>query len=204
LASIFFVEPRGSVLITDLEHQVGLALYLLVGLIVTMLMESLRRGRLRTEKAYADLAAANIALQKEIAERKQAERWLMESEERFRSYFEQGLVGMAILSPKKDWIEVNERLTEILGYRGLEFPAASWCELTHEADREEENRYFQRIEEGIVSGFTMDKRLLRKDGRTITASVWVRALKDTEDVQKGFLVLVQDISDRKKSETAAS
>ena len=148
----------------------------------------------------AELADANKMLQKEIAERKRAERWLLESEERFRSYFEQGLVGMAILSPKRDWIEVNGRLSKMLGYQELEIPLASWTELTHEADREAEDRYFQRIGEGLVSGFTLDKRFLRKDGKIVTASVWVRALRDAEGVLKGILVLVQDISDRKKAE----
>jgi PAS domain S-box-containing protein len=197
LATIFFIEPRNSIMIFDLEHQVGLVLYLCVGLVVTFLTESLRAGRRRTEIARAELATTNAALQKEIAERKQAERWLLESEERFRSYFEQGLVGMAILSPKKDWIEVNGRLSRILGYQELELPSVSWMELTHEADRDADERNFQHIEEGLVSGFTLDKRFLRKDGKIVMASVWVRAMKDTDGKLKGLLVLVQDISDRK-------
>jgi PAS domain S-box-containing protein len=203
LACYLFIEPRNSFLIFDLEHQVGLGLYLFVGLVVTLLTESLRAGRRRTELARAELADANNTMQKEIAERKRAERWLLESEERFRSYFEQGLVGMAILSPNRDWIEVNGRLSKILGYQELEIPSASWMELTHEADREAEDRYFQRIGEGLVSGFTLDKRLLRKDGKIVTASVWVRSLRDAEGTLKGILVLVQDISDRKKAEEEA-
>ena len=149
-------------------------LYLVVGIVVIWLTESLRIGRHRTEAARNALSTANTVLQKEIAERKQAERWLLESEERFRSYFEQGLVGMAILSPNRDWIEVNGRLSKMLGYQELEIPSASWMELTHESDREMEERHLQRIEEGLVSGFTMDKRFLRKDGKILTASVWAR------------------------------
>ena len=37
----------------------------------------------------------------------------------------------------------------------------------YEADREAEDRYFQRIGEGLVSGFTLDKRFLCKDGKSI-------------------------------------
>jgi PAS domain S-box-containing protein len=203
LASYLFVEPRRSLMISNLEHQVGMLLFLLVGIVVSLLTESLREGRRRMEAARADLAAANNALQKEITERKQAERWLLESEERFRSYFEQGLVGMAILSPQRDWIEVNERLSRMLGYQELELPAATWRELTPPADRDAEERYFQRIEEGLVSGFTLDKRFLCKGGKIITASVWARALRDAEGTLKGVLVLVQDISVRKKAEDEA-
>ena len=123
LAGYLFVEPRGSLLIYDLEHQVSLGLYLFVGVVVALLSESLHASRRRTEAAHAELKAAhaeladaNRGLQKEIAEREQAEQWLLESEQRFRGYFEQGLIGMAMLSADKDWIEVNHRLCQMLGY----------------------------------------------------------------------------------------
>ena len=125
----------------------------------------------------------------------------MESEERFRSYFEQALVGMAILSPNRDWIEVNGRLSQMLGYQELEIPWASWTELTHEADREAEDRYFQRIGEGLVSGFTLDKRFLRKDGKIVTASVWVRSLRDAEGVSRGFWFLFKTFPTEKRPKT---
>ena len=107
LADYLFIEPRGSLLIHDLEHQVSLGLYVFVGIVVALLSESLHASRRRTESARAELADANRGLQEEIAERQRAERWLLESEQRFRGYFEQALVGMAMLSADRDWIEVN-------------------------------------------------------------------------------------------------
>src|SRR5882672_164707 len=38
------------------------------------------------------------------------------AEQRFRSYFELGLIGMAITSPTKGCIEVNDEICRILGY----------------------------------------------------------------------------------------
>ncbi|NJK37555.1 MAG: PAS domain S-box protein [Oscillatoriales cyanobacterium RM2_1_1] len=46
-------------------------------------------------------------------------------QERFRHYFEQSLIGMAITSSKKGWIEVNDNLCEICGY-----PRAELIQLT--------------------------------------------------------------------------
>ena len=109
LAAYLFIEPRGSFPIHDLEHQVSLGLYVVVGIVVALFSESLHASRRRTEAARAELADANRGLEKEIDERQQAEQWLLESEQRFRGYFEQGLVGMAMLSAGKDWIEANRR-----------------------------------------------------------------------------------------------
>ena len=49
LASYLFIEPRGSLVIHDLEHQVSLGLYLVVGVVVALLSESLHANRRRTE-----------------------------------------------------------------------------------------------------------------------------------------------------------
>ena len=50
--------------------------------------------------------------------------------ERFRRYFEFGLVGMAITSPAREWIEVNDELCRMLGYERSELLHKSWNELT--------------------------------------------------------------------------
>ena len=87
------------------------------------------------------------ALQNEIADRRQAEQWLLESEQRFRGYFEQGLVGMAILSADRAWVEVNGRLCRMLGYTEDELLLKTWKELTHPDDLAADESQFQRLVE---------------------------------------------------------
>ena len=70
----------------------------------------------RVKERTAELATANEQLQCEGEERQLAVRTLEQSERRFRNYFEQGLIGMAVSSVDKRWLEVNDRLCEILGY----------------------------------------------------------------------------------------
>ena len=57
-----------------------------------------------------------LGVVEDIDDRKRAEEALRQSERRFRNYFEQGLIGMAVTSVDKRWLEVNDRLCEILGY----------------------------------------------------------------------------------------
>lgn len=146
----------------------------------------------RVAERTAQLAQTNRELQEEVAERRQAEMWLLRSEQRFRSYFEQGLIGMAILSPDKEWEEVNARLGDMLGYSEEELVAKSWAEITHPDDRAHDEAQFDRTRAGILHGFSLDRRFLHKDGRTINATLSVKCLRGSDGKVDCLVVLVQD------------
>jgi len=63
----------------------------------------------------------SVSSSRDITDRKKSEKLLKESEQRFRSYFEMSLIGMAITSVEKGWIDANDKLCEILGYSLDEF-----------------------------------------------------------------------------------
>ncbi len=143
-----------------------------------------------------ELAETNEKLKSEIAERAQAEQWLIESEQRFRGSFEQGLVGMAILSARQEWVEVNQRLCKMLGYREEELLVTSWDELTHPDDRSVVQMEFGRLMTGNARGFVADTRLVRKDGRIIASGLSAQCLKKADGTLDSILVMVQDMGDR--------
>ena len=189
LADCLFIEPHRSLFVSNLEYQVGLGLYVVVGIVVAVLSESLHASRRRTEMARAELVAANRELQKEIAEREKAERWLLESEQRFRGYFEQGLVGMAMLSAEKDWIEANHRICQMLGYSEQELMSKKWADLVHPDDRAEEDCHFKQMLGGLVRGYVTDQRFVCKDGKVLDASVSVQCLRKPDGAVDCVLVL---------------
>lgn len=71
---------------------------------------------------FTDLYARHAA---DLVERNRAEAALRASEERFRRYFDLGLIGMALTAPGKGCIEVNDELCRILGYTREEPALAS-------------------------------------------------------------------------------
>ena len=147
----------------------------------------------RVAERTAELAEANRSLESEIVDRKQAEEWLLESEQRFRGYFEQGLVGMAILTAQSDWIEVNGRLCRMLGYTEAELLLKDWQELTHPENRPDDEARFQPLLKGLVHGFVSDTQLVRKDGTILTVGLSTQCLKKPDGTIDCILVLVQDM-----------
>jgi PAS domain S-box-containing protein len=144
-------------------------------------------------------AIAMIGVSQDITERKRAEEILRRSEERFRRYFDLGLIGMAITSPSKGCLEVNDKLCELLGYSREELLQMSWVEFTHPDDREADLANFNRVIDGEIDGYSMDKRFLRKDGGTIDTTLAVRCVRTAEGAVDFLIALIQDITERKRA-----
>ena len=168
--------------------------------------EDLRRSRqeltVRVLEATQKLRWSNTNLRREILRRKQTEKSLRESEDRFRRYFELGLVGMGIASPDHKWLEANEYLCDLLGYSRKELLAKSWTEITHPEDLPLNLVFWEVMAEGKTPGYQMEKRFLCKDGGTIDVNVSVRSVRDEEGGLKYNLALVEDITERKRAEAA--
>lgn len=138
----------------------------------------------------------------DLTERKRMEDALRESEARFRSYFDLPLIGIAITSPDKGWLNVNDRLCAILGYPREQLLRTTWAEITHPDDLPANNREFERILAGDIDGFGLEKRFIRGDGTALPAEISVHCVRDSEGLPLYFTSLVQDISRRRQAEEA--
>ena len=136
----------------------------------------------------------------EIAELKRAEEALRASEERFRRYFELGLIGMAMTSPTKGILEVNDELCRILGYERSELLQKTWAEMTHPDDLAADVAQFNRVMVGEIDGYTMDKRWIRKDGAIIDSIMSARCMRRADGSVEYFVGLVLDTTERKRAE----
>jgi PAS domain S-box-containing protein len=135
-------------------------------------------------------------------ERTQAEDLRRQTDERFRRYFELGLVGMAITSPSKGCLAVNDRLCSILGYTRDELLRKRWDEVTHPADLAGDAAQFERVVADEADGYSLEKRVIRRDGRVVECVISVCGVRRPDRSIDYFVALVEDVTERKSAERA--
>ena len=124
-----------------------------------------------------------------------------EKDRLLRRFFDLPFVGMAISSPtSKQWLQVNDRLCEILGYTREELLGKTWTEVTHPDDLEADLGEFQRVLDGASEGYHIERRYLRKDGGVVDTALDVRCLRRADGMVEFFIATIEDISERKRAE----
>lgn len=146
--------------------------------------------------------ASVIWVARDITERKQAEERLKTSEARFRSYFEQPLVGIAVTSPEKGWLAANDKICQMLGYSREELLQLTWAELTHPQDVVLDVELFQQLLAGKIDQYSMDKRYFCKNGEILHTHIGVGCVRHPDGVVDFVVAVIQDITERKKAEAA--
>ena len=127
---------------------------------------------------------------------------MRETEERFRSYFELGLIGAVITSPAKGCLEVNDEICRILGYEREELLLMTWEAMTHPDDLAADMAQFERILSGEIDRYVLDKRFIRKDGRVIDTIISVACIRRADRSVDYCVALLQDVTEAKKAGTA--
>ena len=121
-------------------------------------------------------------------------RALEESEERFRTVFEQSPFGMVVIDPDFRIAKVNRALCTMLGYDEAELVGRAPREITHPDDRDAPSA----AQPSIVAGqaVSLQKRYLKKNGETVVASATTSAVHDSGETLLYTIVMIENITDR--------
>jgi PAS domain S-box-containing protein len=141
-----------------------------------------------------DLGALREELRRTTAERDRARAALWRCEARWKGYFQLGAVGVAVSAPGKGWLEANDALCRILGYRRDELLRMTWAEITHPDDLAADEALFSRVLAGEMDEFELDKRYVRKDGGVVDARLFTQCVRAPDGAPDHFVTFVMDMS----------
>ena len=139
----------------------------------------------------------------EILQRSSAlEQALRESEELYRSTFELADLGVAHQSPDGRWLQVNDKVSEIVGYSRDELLKMRFQDITYPDDLEADLTQLEKMTAGLADTYAGEKRYIRKDGSVVWVSLRVSTVRGPDRRVKRFIVVVEDITGRREAEQA--
>ncbi len=149
-------------------------------------------------KGVADQPACLVTIIRDISERKQAEKVLTLSEQRYRLLFERSLAGVYRTSLDGRILEVNDTLMHILGFNSREEMIQCRVQDFYEEGNEREKFLSLLWEKGSISNYQHE--LLRADGSKAWILENATMLIGEEDEPLIIQGTIIDISDLKKIE----
>jgi PAS domain S-box-containing protein len=126
---------------------------------------------------------------------------LWESEERYRAFFELTAVGATHADPwTGQLLRVNDAYCRITGYSREELLKMRVSDITYPEDRGSDLAKFESLARGEIAVYENEKRYIRSDGELVWVIANVTMLRDEEERPLHTIGLVQDITERKRSE----
>jgi PAS domain S-box-containing protein len=149
---------------------------------------------------YENLAETEEKLQIQLEELRSINDKLRFSENRFRATFEQAAVGICHVSLNGGFIFVNQKLCEILCFTRSELLKLSFDKITYEDDLDNSEANVAALIEGKINTFSQEKRCIKGDGSLIWVNLTVSIVKETSINEQYLISVLDDISERKKTE----
>lgn len=124
--------------------------------------------------------------------------YLENSEEKFRAVFDQAAVGIARVGTDGKWLDVNQKLCEIVGHPRDELLTKTFQDITYKDEMNVDLELRQETLAGKRNTYTMDKRYIKATGELVWVRLTVSLVRTESGVPLYFISVVEDISERKQ------
>jgi PAS domain S-box-containing protein len=154
---------------------------------------------IETTRLMADFVSSVMRNSKELAARQQLVDELKVSEARFRGAFHASSLGMALTTLDGSFVQVNDKLAEMLGYTVDELSGLGVRGITHPDDLEFDVERGSELRSGEIDSYRREKRYVRKDGSILWAELTVSLVSGSDDEPTHIVSHVQDITAQKEA-----
>ena len=141
-----------------------------------------------------------VGVNTDITVQKQYERALQEMEARFRTSFEWAAIGMAIISPKGPFLQVNHALCAMLDHQDQALLNMQASSIIHPDEISYHQKFLDDIFKMRCDNFYLEKRCQNAAGNTLWVFMSVAVVRKNNGKVLHFVVHIQDITERKRQE----
>lgn len=132
-----------------------------------------------------------------LARQKRAIDALTASETRFRATFDQAAIGMARVEPKGRFLQVNQKMCDMLGYSREELLAMTAFDIVLPEERNAYAGERAQLISGEFASYSREMRYVRKDGVLLWVNRTVSLVRDAAGLPLYFIRVMEDITERK-------
>jgi two-component system sensor histidine kinase/response regulator len=158
-------------------------------------------GRFQLLRDAAGKPQYLVALTEDITERKRVQEALQESEQLFRTIFENAPVGIGLHNVPKAQYFTNRALHEMLDYTHEDLNSVEkWDRVVHPNERALGAKRYAELLEGKRDYDEWEQRFIRRDGRLVIADGAFTVIRDIAGNPLYLLNTTKDITDRKQAE----
>lgn len=118
----------------------------------------------------------------------------------FKSSFENAPIGMALVSPEGNWLQINNTISEMFGYSKEELLSLTFQNITHPDDLELDLVLLNKLIKGREDSYQMEKRYFHKNGSLVTVLLSVSIVRGEQETPLFFISQLTDITEMRKSE----
>jgi PAS domain S-box-containing protein len=137
---------------------------------------------------------------RDFTDRRNAEQAIRESEVKFRSIFESGAMGIAILDLQSRFLLTNPSLHKLLGFDKHEMLSESLKSLAYGIDSSVLMDMYAKIAAGNYNLFRRDTRFQKKDGQIVWVSLTFSLVREANSTPAYVISMFEDITYRKRME----
>lgn len=158
-------------------------------------------------RIYEEMQATIAILRRRVTEleyaerdRQQAEAALRQSEELFRTTFEQAAVGINFSTLSGRFTHFNQQWCEIVGYDEEELWELTSQDITAVEDADAELELLENLLAGDIPSYSLEKRFIRRDRSLVWVHLTASLMRSPSGEPRYIISVVQDISARKQAE----
>ncbi|WP_413205624.1 PAS domain-containing sensor histidine kinase [Rhodospirillum sp. A1_3_36] len=158
---------------------------------------------IRVSAYFEDGQKRLLAIVRDIGANLETESRAKRLSDRFQALFDLDLVGMAVLDGNRRWVAANRAMTRMLATTEKDLINTAWEDRIHPDEQAKEGHLFRALSHSIDgSSMSLETRLLKEDGSYLAVSLSLGVIREGSEQVSQVLILVQDISDRKRWEEA--